>query len=128
MRALAFILLFAAGSAVAQTAPYDGTPLVILECSGHNFTWGPVPMNHTVAIYPDAATFDGRWYSLTTTDEQFTLSQWSVGQQTVENLAAPKIITINRITGKYYIPAGAITEMDLSLPGDKGCRKVRSKF
>ena len=110
------------------TPPYDGKPLIILECRGHNFTFGSVPMTHTVAIYPDMATFDGGWYSLITTDDQFTLNQLPVAKQTVESLARPKTVTINRITGKYYIPAGPITDTDLSLPGDAGCRKVQRKF
>ena len=110
------------------TAPYSGKPLMILECKGHNFTWGSVAVAHTVVIYPDAATFDGWWYSLTTTDEQFTLSQLPVPKQTVGDLSRPKTITINRITGQYDIPAGAITDSDLSLPGDDGCKEVHRKF
>ena len=124
--------LFAAIPAYAQNEivepPYDGAPLAILECSGHNFTWGSVPIVHTVIIYPDAATFDGWWYSLSMTDDQYTLYQLPAAKQTTESLARPKTITINRITGTYYIPAGAVTEIDLSLPGDKGCTKVRRKF
>lgn len=120
--------LFAAIPAYAQNEPYDGTPLAILECSGHNFTWGSVPIVHTVIIYPDAATFDGRWYSLITTDDQYTLYQFPATKQTTESLAQPKTIKINRITGTYYIPAGPITEIDQSLPGDKGCIRVRRKF
>jgi hypothetical protein len=136
MRWLLVTFLFAAIPAYAQketTVPDDGTPVhgvpvMILECKGHNFTWGSVPMVHTVVIYTDAATFDGWVYSLTTTDDQFTLSQFLMSTLTIEDLSHPKTITINRITGTYYIPAGAITEIDLSLPGDEGCRKVDQKF